>query len=290
MIGNYSSVNIKVTQAFLERDTSTFSSMDPYVVVKIGDSSQKTRVATGQGKRPKWNESLYFKLKTADRFIDVRVMDKNNFGGDNIIGSCEIPLSELNKGASQFKETYNLYYKTKYVGTIKLTFEPISETKANLGFMANLMSNKFANNPQPQPTHMAHEYIAQPAPQIHHPGNPATTIFGALIQQQQQQAISFPNPAMRPSHQMNTSPSPFANVWRSPQQTADYVNNYPTLEQAMSPRGAMSNQDAANALASLGLVSPFLLNMAKNQGNFTNNAELPPGFLNGQPPSNDHHY
>ena len=54
--------------AKLTRDTDLFTKMDPYCVVTLGNQKQKTRVASGAGKSPNWQDQLVFKRNFEDAF------------------------------------------------------------------------------------------------------------------------------------------------------------------------------------------------------------------------------
>mmetsp|Transcript_15939 Transcript_15939/g.24648 ORF Transcript_15939/g.24648 Transcript_15939/m.24648 type:complete len:83 (+) Transcript_15939:29-277(+) len=75
-------LTIKLFRGRLTHDTEFFGSMDPYVLVKIGDNHEwKSMVATDGGKRPNFkNDSHSFKLGPHDsERIDFKVLDKEDF-------------------------------------------------------------------------------------------------------------------------------------------------------------------------------------------------------------------
>lgn len=45
--------------ALLTRDTEIFSNMDPYVIVKCGGVTKKSKVHQEGGKKPRWNDVSY---------------------------------------------------------------------------------------------------------------------------------------------------------------------------------------------------------------------------------------
>ena len=55
-------ITVRPINASLIRDTETFTRMDPYCVVVIGNQRQKTRTHNEGGKQPNWNDTLNFTL------------------------------------------------------------------------------------------------------------------------------------------------------------------------------------------------------------------------------------
>lgn len=50
--------NLQVTEARLTRDTATFGSMDPFVILNYNGVLYKTKIAKSGGKTPKWEQDF----------------------------------------------------------------------------------------------------------------------------------------------------------------------------------------------------------------------------------------
>lgn len=271
--------NITVRRAEIERETSTFSEMDPYVKVKIGKTEQKTSVCKNGGKRPTWNECLMFKLTGTEHFIAIKLKDKNTFSGDNTIGMTEIPLRELKKGLRSWEEGFKLFYRTRYAGTITLIFEDLSVVNNPPNNFHIPYSNQTPNlGPWPQ----------QPIP----PPSPAAFNFPIPGQIFGQNPYTPDYPVRNtPPYQEPLKNNPMNNFERMAtigNTNQDINMNYPTPPPQQTDL-SMKNQNAAQILKQHGLISPFLMKfmnggMPRQQGEFPQsnggggNPPLPPGF------------
>jgi len=70
--------------------------MDPYVVVKVGDTEFKSKVAKHGGQNPKWDEFFEFKLENADGKdkVTFEVFDQELISHAKV-GRLDIPLALL---------------------------------------------------------------------------------------------------------------------------------------------------------------------------------------------------
>ncbi|XP_049907504.1 uncharacterized protein LOC126394619 isoform X2 [Epinephelus moara] len=66
-------------------------SPDPYVVVKIGSDSKKTKVINSST-NPSWMEKMEFPEATSD-MLQMEVWDKDDFTADDKLGTCMVPMS-----------------------------------------------------------------------------------------------------------------------------------------------------------------------------------------------------
>jgi len=64
---------------------------DPYVVVKIGDETKKTKVINSST-NPSWMEKLEFPDAGSD-MLQLEVWDKDEFTSDDKLGACMVPMS-----------------------------------------------------------------------------------------------------------------------------------------------------------------------------------------------------
>ncbi|KAF5742834.1 putative ARF GTPase activator [Tripterygium wilfordii] len=79
-----------------------FKSSDPYVVVKLGDQTAKTKVINSC-LNPVWNEELTFSLKEPVGVLSLEVFDKDRFKADDKMGHARLSLQPV-VSASRLKQ------------------------------------------------------------------------------------------------------------------------------------------------------------------------------------------
>lgn len=294
-------LRIHVVEANLVHDTDMFLKMDPYTVIKVGSQKQKTRVIDYGGKKPTWNETFEFRVTGGEGFIEIKVMDKDTFTADDVIGSLDIPMYTLLNQSNKIDHWYDLEYKRRYAGKLHLIIEP------PLSFMPPNIGNGFGTA-QPQVPYGAKNLNKpfapmknQPSPQVHQPGQP------------QMQFQNFGYNTMNQTNPNNFQPQPQMPIpgynqdaWnrgtpRGAPQGTPRINEYPTpppgpgddsprrleLKKTNSGEGPNS-QTIAHHLLAMGKVSPFLAMMANNGApqpgpSSQGLGNLPPGFLDAPP-------
>ena len=123
--------------------------MDPYCVVTLGNQKQKTRVASGAGKSPNWQDQLVFKRNFEDAFHIV-VWDYDGNSSDDVVGEGYL-LVQTALSRQNWEDWVELTYHGKRSGEVRIsiTFNPdMSQT----------------NNPAypPVPPQMMQTYSAYP--------------------------------------------------------------------------------------------------------------------------------
>ncbi|XP_078443659.1 calcium-dependent lipid-binding (CaLB domain) family protein isoform X1 [Wolffia australiana] len=74
-----------------------FKSSDPYVVVRLGNQTQKTKVINSC-LNPVWNEELVFAMPEAARVLQLEVFDRDRFKHDDKMGRGDVDLQGLVSG------------------------------------------------------------------------------------------------------------------------------------------------------------------------------------------------
>jgi Ca2+-dependent lipid-binding protein len=108
-----------VKDAKLKRDVNTFTTMDPYVQIKVAKSIYKTKVAKDGGKNPRWNEEFELICNDPSEILELKVMEESLILSDDDIGHCQIKLSQLMHG-NGVTEWFILLWKNKKAGEILL--------------------------------------------------------------------------------------------------------------------------------------------------------------------------
>ena len=106
--------------ALLTYDCSTFGSMDPYVIITIGDKVRQTKTAFNMGKKPVWDDVLMFDIKN-EQTLHVSLWDQDDFTKDDFICETHINITRILEKIV-YQEQYPLYRKGKDVGTISINF------------------------------------------------------------------------------------------------------------------------------------------------------------------------
>ena len=106
------SLTLEVIEARLTRDTSTFTSMDPYV--KINYRMEEHNTATNTGKNPEWNETFEIDVKYVGDDMIIKVLDKC-MEGDDKIGETSIKASSLCSGTG-IDDWFPIQFKGKQSG------------------------------------------------------------------------------------------------------------------------------------------------------------------------------
>jgi len=105
---------IKPIQGKLTHDTDTFTKMDPYCQVILGDQVIKGKVCASGGKTPKWEDSITLKY-SGEPVCFVELRDKDAVSADEIIGVCQIDLHTLSDQSSKW---WPIYYKQQPAGEV----------------------------------------------------------------------------------------------------------------------------------------------------------------------------
>lgn len=79
------------------RDCERFGKMDPYVTVRLDDSSRSTTVVKGGGTDCKFGDELLYHVDERPMSLMVDAFDKESIGKDDHIGSGEVTLDGPNK-------------------------------------------------------------------------------------------------------------------------------------------------------------------------------------------------
>ncbi|CDW82660.1 xyppx repeat family protein [Stylonychia lemnae] len=194
--------------------------MDPYVIIKCGNTTKKTLVNEGGGKKPKWNETLIFEI-TYEKSFSITVMDKD-MSFDDIVGQGEVELDSVFR-SGKTSSSYNLGYKGKQAGQIFIDLEFYSSSNLGMPSFQTLPGQHQLSYQQPQMMQqfgygMQQQYL-QPMGYVPPGGFPPVMIPPPQYYQQPQQQIYQP-----PQSQMG-QPVPQMQVQ---QQVPQY---YPTLPQ-----------------------------------------------------------
>lgn len=118
---------IRPLGAKLTHDTDFFTKMDPYCVVRLGHSSQKTAVAKSAGKLPVWRDELVFREITVSEVV-FEVWDRDTATADDLVGEARLDLRKL---PSEIQEGWlKLNYRGRSAGKLHVSIEFTSERRA----------------------------------------------------------------------------------------------------------------------------------------------------------------
>ena len=115
-------VNGKLSLTFVEakltHDTEWFGKMSPFCRVKVREQTFVTKVCSGGGKSPHWNETYEIDVKYLGDDLMLEIDDKDMMSTD-MIGTAVIKLSSLccNEGVDDW---FLIQYKGRNAGKIHL--------------------------------------------------------------------------------------------------------------------------------------------------------------------------
>lgn len=120
-------LNVKLRKAKLKRDTEFFGSMDPYVMITIGNVHQwKSQVIKDGGVRPNFhNESAQFLLHDHENkipFIKFQIFDKESLKSkDDLVCEGTFELNQLLQYKTrEYDGDVKLFYSGKDAGTLDI--------------------------------------------------------------------------------------------------------------------------------------------------------------------------
>ena len=134
---------IRIVEGKLFRDTQMIGKMDPYLCLEYGGQKFKSKVSSGGGKFPTWNESFELDIKSVNDEIKLCAKDENIISND-FIGQAFIKVSSLimNNGV---RDWFVLSYQEKQAGQILLEtqwFAGASKTQPLAGAMGTGLTEK----------------------------------------------------------------------------------------------------------------------------------------------------
>ena len=112
-------ITVEPHSALLTRSTEWFGKMTPYVFLKVGANEWKTSIAAKMGTEPTWNDKWEVTVN-GDMMLEVRVMDKERFTSDDLIGSDLIPLAEVYQYGAITRDFF-IFFEGKHAGHVNLT-------------------------------------------------------------------------------------------------------------------------------------------------------------------------
>lgn len=110
---------IKLQSATLTRNTEWLGKMDPYVKVSIGNQSERTKTHLNGGKKPRWEQTLKFKIVgSTDEEIKIQVFDEESVKSDDLVGETSFFMDDI-KRRGKFQEATKIAYNGKEAGILK---------------------------------------------------------------------------------------------------------------------------------------------------------------------------
>ena len=87
-------VKIKPAKGYLTHNLNFFTSMNPYCFLYLGKQFNKTSPDYGGGIKPKWTETIEFKIDNIFK-VGIEIWAKSMVGADNLIGQGMLDLRKL---------------------------------------------------------------------------------------------------------------------------------------------------------------------------------------------------
>ncbi len=123
-------ITFKPIEANLTHNTDFIKKMNPYCAFIVGGKRINSQISKHGGKHPHWSDAVTVPY-TNESKIDVELMDKDRITKDDLVGSFQVDLPEL-QAQGQSSKWYPLYYKNKPAGEILLEASIHDEGFGNL--------------------------------------------------------------------------------------------------------------------------------------------------------------
>lgn len=111
--------------------------MDPFIQVEMNGQVRKTTAIDDGGKRPVWNQSFDFEVKSIEDVLKFTCFDEDVFSND-LVGDCTLPLMEVCgkdlEHQSAVRKWITLFFKGKKSAEIQIDVKyipPSGERWAN---------------------------------------------------------------------------------------------------------------------------------------------------------------
>lgn len=259
---------VKPRSANLKRSTDMFTKMDPYVKVRIGGEEQTSSTHCDGGKKPTWNDSMTFRVDpNRDHIAHVRIMDKDTFTKDDLVGETNVPLRDV-FNMKRVNKSYDVTYKGRGIGQINIELEVIQNGGNMGGGMGQV--NHISNTGRMMPV---------PGSRVNQPMGGPQNIAG------------FGRP---PAQSHAQAPPGFANASPSPQAPPGFGNAAPGMpamamtggfgmgfqNTAMSNPAQMQSGFGAPQSSQMGMGGMYQPSPVMGQPGGNMGGALPPGFLN----------
>ncbi|CAA0813603.1 C2 domain-containing protein [Striga hermonthica] len=101
-------------------NTDFLSGGDPYAILSCRTQEKKSSVASGQGACPEWNETFLFSISGSVDELKIKLMDKDTFTQDDIVGEATIPLETVFAEGSVPTMAYNVVKDENYCGEVRV--------------------------------------------------------------------------------------------------------------------------------------------------------------------------
>ncbi|CAG9314104.1 unnamed protein product [Blepharisma stoltei] len=183
------SIIIHPISAKLERDLEALTTMDPYVVVKIGNQEIKSCICVDGGRAPHWDDQLNFIISGEDTAY-IGVWDRRSLRSDQEVGSLVFPLFKLFENR-HYEDWIELLHNGQRAGLLRLHMEFRPTTSAGQAASTGISSGQTAQTGYQtgyQTGEFAGSSLQQPGvttgTSLQQPGLTAGT-FGGLEEKQQ---------------------------------------------------------------------------------------------------------
>lgn len=114
-------LTFKPLSAKLKRNTEFLGTMDPYCRIFLGKQKVQSQVCKNGGKHPHWEDTLVLK-RGNEQFCHVELKEKDWLLPDDLIGACDVNLSEV-ENQKRVLKWYPVSYNSKNIGQLLLEIE-----------------------------------------------------------------------------------------------------------------------------------------------------------------------
>ncbi|KAG8363339.1 hypothetical protein BUALT_Bualt19G0012100 [Buddleja alternifolia] len=117
-------------------NTDFLSGIDPYAILTCRTQEKKSSVVSG-GSCPEWNETFLFTISGDVTELTIKIMDKDTFTEDDLVGEATVPLGPVFDEESVPPMSYNVVKDQEYCGEIKIGLKFTHERSRDGPFYAH---------------------------------------------------------------------------------------------------------------------------------------------------------
>lgn len=124
-MGYVRKINLELIGATGLKNSEYFGKSDPYVILSIGTTEFRSKVAVDQATAPVWNEKFVIPALQSDTELLIRILNENIMATDDEMGRVIIPLAQYRHGETA--STFTLQCPGKAQGELKMNLAFESE-------------------------------------------------------------------------------------------------------------------------------------------------------------------
>lgn len=122
-MGYVRKIHVELVGATGLKNSEYLGKSDPYVILSIGTTEFRSKVAEDQATAPVWNEKFVIPALESDTELLIRILNENTMATDDELGRVVIPLAQYRHGETASSFTLHCHGKPQGELKMNLAFE-----------------------------------------------------------------------------------------------------------------------------------------------------------------------